>query len=241
MRKISIIILIGLSISCSNNRDDNGLLWRIVSKDGKTGFIYGTIHLYPDDQIKISDKVFTLLKQCGTLALERNIKDSLDQRIFQEQINNFETIFKPYQVIFDKYGTGLINMEAELITIAETNNLKLVGLETSTELLDIMSKIPNSDRNVTNKSILEFYEMTIGLYNEERIDLYADTYLNKELGVETRKIMVNERNKNWLDNIEYLITQDNVFIGVGMGHLGGEKGLLNLLLKKGYKLERIKI
>ena len=245
MKKISVyllLLLVGLTISCSDDRDDkSGLLSRVTSKDKKTGFIFGTIHLYPNDRLKISNQVLSTLRQCETLALERNIKDSVDQKLFTERPIRIQTILRTYQVISDKYREGLKNMESELITFADSNDMKLTGLETSTELLDLMTKVPNIDKGETDEHIIGLYEITIDIYKDELIDYFADTYLNKELGLETRKLLVDKRNENWLDNIENLINQDNAFIAIGMGHLGGENGLLNLLEKKGYKLERIKI
>jgi hypothetical protein len=244
MNKISVylLLLIGLTISCSDNRDDkSGLLWRVTSKDKKIGFIFGTIHLYPNDRLKISNQVLSTLKHCKTLALERNIKDSVDQRIFTERAIRIQAIFRTYQVISNKYGEGLKNMESELITFADSNNIRLTGLETSTELLELMTKVPSIDKGETDEYIVGLYELSLDIYKDELIDYFADIYLNKELGLEARKLLVDNRNENWLDNIDNLINQDKVFIAVGMGHLGGEHGLLNLLKKKGYKLERIEI
>lgn len=133
-------------------------------------------------------------------------------------------------------------MEAELITFADFSNIKLTGLETSDEVLGLMAKVPSIDKkSETDEFVLGLYELTVDIYKEELIDYFAETRLNKELGLETRKVIVDKRNENWLDNIESLINQDNAFIAVGMGHLGGENGLLNLLEKKGYRLERIRI
>jgi len=244
MKKISayLLLFIGLTISCSDSQNDkSGLLWRVTSQDKKIGFIFGTIHLYPTDRVKISNKVLSTLKQCETLALERNIKDSVDQKIFTERLIEIQTILRPYQVISDKYGERLKNMESELITYADSNEIKLTGLETSTELLDLMTRVPNIDKGETDEYIVGLYEISLDMYKAELIDYFADTYLNKELGLEPRKLLVDKRNENWLDNIENLINHDKAFIAVGVGHLGGENGLLNLLKKKGYKLERIEI
>jgi uncharacterized protein len=244
MKKFSVylLLLVGLTVSCSDNRDDkSGLLWRVTSKDKKIGFIFGTIHLYPNDRLKISNQVLSTLKQCKTLAIERNIRDSLDQNIFTERAKRIQAIFRTYQVISDKYGEGLKNMESELIAFADSNNINLTGLETSTELLELMTKVPDIDKHETDEYIVGLYELSLDIYKDELIDYFADTYINKELGLEARKLLVDNRNENWLDNIDSLISQDKVFIAVGMGHLGGENGLLNLLRKKGYKLERIEI
>lgn len=53
------------------------------------------------------------------------------------------------------------------------------------------------------------------------------------------KSLLVDRNKNWIPQIEEFLTEDkNVLVIVGAAHLAGEDGLLTLLTKKGYKLER---
>ena len=53
--------------------------------------------------------------------------------------------------------------------------------------------------------------------------------------------LLNERNAKWIPVIEKNIALTPSFIAVGGGHLGGEKGVINLLRKKGYKLTPIKL
>ena len=53
--------------------------------------------------------------------------------------------------------------------------------------------------------------------------------------------MVDQRNLNWLDDIERLVQPGGAFIAVGMGHLGGKNGLLHLLRQRGYRVESLKL
>lgn len=49
-----------------------------------------------------------------------------------------------------------------------------------------------------------------------------------------------ERNRNMVSKIEdYLDTNDTYFVVVGAGHLVGEKGIIQLLNKKGYSLQQL--
>lgn len=65
--------------------------------------------------------------------------------------------------------------------------------------------------------------------------------------VETYKIFAKyyheilvRRNHNWVPKIEkFLKDKKNYFVIVGVAHLAGEDGLLTLLERKGYELERI--
>ena len=52
--------------------------------------------------------------------------------------------------------------------------------------------------------------------------------------------LVSERNKNWKKQIvELLPVQSSLFV-VGSGHLPGEKGMIKLLKKAGYKVKPVK-
>lgn len=54
-------------------------------------------------------------------------------------------------------------------------------------------------------------------------------------------IFLVQRNASWMQKLEgFLSTSDHVMVLVGAGHLGGETGVLELLRKKGYKVEKVK-
>ena len=59
--------------------------------------------------------------------------------------------------------------------------------------------------------------------------------------VDARTISVQPWEKSMLAKIEKAIREKTTFIAVGGGHLGGEKGVLNLLRKQGYTIEAIKL
>jgi uncharacterized protein YbaP (TraB family) len=52
-------------------------------------------------------------------------------------------------------------------------------------------------------------------------------------------VFLNHRNESWIPEIEKLVKLQPTFIAVGAAHLGGEKGVLNLLRQKGYSIEPI--
>ena len=52
-------------------------------------------------------------------------------------------------------------------------------------------------------------------------------------------LQISERNHNWLPIIQQHLSEDSTFIAVGVAHLYGEDGLLNLLKKQGWSQQRI--
>ncbi|TPE44501.1 TraB/GumN family protein [Pontibacter mangrovi] len=241
MKKIPFLLwwVVLLVFSCSTERETkSGIFWKITSNDGNESFLYGTMHEYPEGRIAVSKKVLSALRTCKTLALERDLKNVEDQRIFLQN-DKHKVDLKANQVIASRYN--LKSMEGELVSVANSNNIKIRGLETAKELLDVLDKVPHRYESQTEEQTIEHYEQLINIYNSELIDYFADEFLVKEFGDETRKLVVNQRTLNWLDDIEGLVKEDKTFIAVGMGHLGGKNGLLNLLKNKGYKLERIRL
>jgi len=51
--------------------------------------------------------------------------------------------------------------------------------------------------------------------------------------------LLYRRNADWIPKLEKLFEQDKVFVAVGAGHLQGPRGVIALLEKRGFKVERI--
>ena len=66
--------------------------------------------------------------------------------------------------------------------------------------------------------------------------------LNYALDLECDKeSLLTQRNNQWMNIIPNLLTNKNVFIAVGYSHLTKKCGIINQLIKKGFKVEPIKI
>lgn len=55
------------------------------------------------------------------------------------------------------------------------------------------------------------------------------------------KLLVDNRNAEWIPKMEAEMSKGSMFFAVGAGHLPGDSGLLTLLQKAGYKLSPVKI
>jgi uncharacterized protein len=83
----------------------------------------------------------------------------------------------------------------------------------------LMKDYPQGDLN-------EIFEYT--LHPTENNPVFIEAFYNK-------------RNMEWLPKIDKMMHESPAFIAIGVSHLEGEKGLLNLLKAKGYQLTPIKI
>ncbi|GGG19862.1 TraB/GumN family protein [Pontibacter amylolyticus] len=232
--------LLLLLSSCSGTQEPAaGLLWKITTTDGREAFLFGTMHEYPSDQIAISDDAMAALETCSVLATELNLRDKEDQALFRKH-NKFQTGAKTHQVLLNRYGASLKSMEGTLMQVADRHQIRITGLETAMEVLGVLEQIPLPVEGLTDEQILAQAERLIELYKGGEIDVVANEMLDKELGPDIRNLIVDQRNLNWLDDIENLIRHERAFIAVGMGHLGGEKGLISLLRQKGYRVEQFR-
>ena len=72
-------------------------------------------------------------------------------------------------------------------------------------------------------------------------ELLPDMLLSKEKFPTGYHAMFTDRNNNWIPKIENYLAGDNItFVIVGLAHLHGPDGLLELLKNKGYGIKQIK-
>ena len=141
------------------------------------------------------------------------------------------------------------SVEGELMKIAKEQKEETIGLETVTEQLNVFDAIPyqdqmnelvktaksdlDKDRNELNK-VLELYK------TEDVEAMY--TFTQQSENVLTSKFdeeLLNSRNQNWIARISKIADNKATFFGVGAAHLGGEKGVINLLRKYGFTVEPV--
>jgi uncharacterized protein YbaP (TraB family) len=67
--------------------------------------------------------------------------------------------------------------------------------------------------------------------------------MNKQMSKDKtlQTTLSDERNVNWIPKLEKEMKERASFIAVGGGHLGGKKGVINLLKAKGYKIAAVKL
>ena len=92
---------------------------------------------------------------------------------------------------------------------------------------------------------------------EEMVDLITTAYFSQDLTLieeameqeskidcgtteEDEDILINNRNRNWVELMPDMMAEQPTLFVVGAGHLCGEKGVLKLLEKAGYTIEGMK-
>jgi len=130
---------------------------------------------------------------------------------------------------------------------AISEKLNLHFLETGSFQTELLNKIPIKDQ------IKDLKEMLINpqkaVFNIKKMrELYLLGNLNNlmafllktsSLSKKFENELLDKRNTKWLKLILPLLKKGRVFIAVGVAHLYGENGLINLFKKNGYLIEQL--
>lgn len=131
-----------------------------------------------------------------------------------------------------------------LYSYAKDNGKPVLGLETMEEQIAVTEGIPAEDymqfigdlsKSETQfEELIGFYEKgdIESLYNQFKKEMYSE-YWEKEFVIKRNQIMVKR-----IDSILSTV-HENVFVGIGAGHLGGPEGVLTLLKKQGYTVKPV--
>ncbi len=143
-------------------------------------------------------------------------------------------------------------LDVSLAQEAESRGTVVYGLEKPEEQLDVFAGMSEVDQVALLESSIG-YAAEQGLGQETLIRLYlaGDLAAIFRLMVEPARLLgedymttfierlLDARNEVMVHRMDGLLKHGNAFIGVGAAHLPGDKGVLHLLEKKGYKITRV--
>lgn len=139
------------------------------------------------------------------------------------------------------------NMDEYFQKDAEMTGKNVLGLETISFQLQMLTDFGIPLQKQYDIIIEDFAKKDSD--TEELVSIYKtmnikklDNYFREQLTSydEFTKIMVDKRNENWIQKMPSIMTGKSTLFAVGAGHLTGEKGVLNLLKEKGYKITPVK-
>jgi hypothetical protein len=134
--------------------------------------------------------------------------------------------------------------------MAATDKKEVRGLESLEAELAALDKIPMDEQL---KGLVDMAKNPAEAQKEftELVSVYKSRDINKLMGaMKTSKFsggdfsqyedsLLGERNANWVPVIEKAAKEKPTFFAFGAGHLGNEKGVVNLLRKKGYTVKPV--
>lgn len=133
-----------------------------------------------------------------------------------------------------------------LTLMASQAGMKISGLETLQEQMEILDRVPYSDML---KSIVEMVEnidksrddfnQMVAAYKNENIEVLSKLLEEYDTGAGESKLFLDDRNVKWIPTIKAAIEQNKTFVAVGAGHLFGKSGLIELMQNEGYEVKPV--
>jgi len=215
-----------------------------------------TIAMEIDMNISLSDQM-ELIK-LSTLPEGKTLKDFMTDTAYgklksycmdsvgwnEAKFNRFsilKPIFFSSLVLQEKMGKQK-SFEEEFKKIGKKQGKRLMGLETMKYQMETMDRISieNQVKYLDSLSSMAEFNELFALYQKEDInELHA--YISRETASipDFNHWFLDVRNTNWIPVIEKQIAAEQTFIAVGAGHLGGPKGVIELLRNQGYTVSGI--
>jgi uncharacterized protein len=287
--KIALIaLLLPLQLLGQKDTLTNTLLWEVTGKGIKKSYVFGTMHLLPAKDFRLSNEVLKKLKKSDKLVMEIDLNKNTNpigmmMKMFMKNKMTLDSLLTPEEVTFViekslKFGLPanmikkvkpmFISMlaesmgvkteesdnstksyEFELMALAKKFKKETDGLETVEYQLSIFDSIPYS---LQAKMLVEelkkekardskILNETINLYKEQNIDAMVSV-LNEGMGSDTliKSFLLTKRNTNWISQMQMKMKANPCFFAVGAGHLGGNEGVIRLLMASGYTVKPLK-
>lgn len=173
--------------------------------------------------------------------LSKFFKDSLGLSL------SFLESTKPYFLVAMLYPKMMpcktvSGVEEELMKLAKKDKKPINGLETMQFQASVFDSIPYEEQaKELLKSIdsisayTKYFDTMVQVYKSQQLPAMEDLFSKSEFGMEEHQdLLLDNRNKNWVNKLKKIMLKEAVFVAVGAGHLVGDNGLIALLKKEGY-------
>ena len=163
--------------------------------------------------------------------------------------------FKPFlaasMIMEQKAGQcdNMISMEQLVMEAAKKSDVAIKGMETMEYQLGIFDSIPYAFQakqlvkmlNEDDKNDAEEMKQLTDAYRSQQLDKMEELTKKEDMGIQKfTDLLLYNRNIAWAQKLEGLLADHSLVIAVGAGHLPGDKGVINLLRKAGYKVEPVR-
>ncbi len=166
--------------------------------------------------------------------------------------NNFYSRLQPIILVTSTTALTLQNNivypEIELEDIAKDNKLKLVSLSNVNDEIVAFEQFPIEDQvealkytiNNFDAHIKEYKKMVRRYHKEQDLRFVKKVTFKATNESEIfRKVYYDDRTQSWVPKIKKIIKSKSAFIALGVPHLVGDQGMVELLRKEGYKVSPV--
>lgn len=181
-----------------------------------------------------SDEIYSQMGTMTPTAISTQLTMMFSMIDLAGQYNPGNTIDQYFQVQALKAGKKVGGLESVRFQTSVLFGNKPIEEQVD----DLMQYIEMADlsREINKELVEAYYAQDIRSIQTAFEESYELTENDQEEYVE----LLDKRNMKWIDLIPTIIKQEPTFIAVGVGHLLGEKGIIELLRAKGYTVEAVK-
>jgi len=202
------------------------------------------------DHIKMSD----LLSDEEYKLIDVELKSVLKIGLKEVSILNPSLILTLYELEVYKKLTGFtedVQSDSYFQLVATEKGKKVVGLETVDQQIQFLFGNGSLERQAdvlietiqhkdsTINDMLQLNRLYKAGKLEELVNLAKGKGNVTDMTVDEYARLVDERNADWLTKLPQNMKESSCFVAVGALHLGGEKGLIKLLQKAGFKVNAV--
>ncbi|MBI2258916.1 MAG: TraB/GumN family protein [Flavobacteriia bacterium] len=229
------------------------MLWKISGNGLKKNcYLFGSFHTNDARVFNFSDSLYFALFQSDVIALEADVYPLfLYEDVRKSKVNiKFDNFGAPYTTetkpIKTKYGyeNGKPQfLDLYLQTLAQNMGKTTYFLETIDEQQEAFETIYEKSQKkqkfedftlVENKFISAYIKGNI----DELRSLVEEDLKNSEFAYER---IINQRNIKMADKLDSLFKKKSTLSIIGAAHLSGNKGIIQLLKKKGYIVRPVQV
>ncbi len=231
-------------------RHENKLLWEITTKgQKKKSYLYGSFHTNDKRVFQLSDSTYFALNNAEIIAMETDIYAMFkDWDTRQESLNlNFDSNGNPYTNSSNPTSTTYGNedgmpqfLDLYFMQYGFMANKEIFALESIEDQIGLVDNQFNWYDYSYTERFINAEEKAINLYLNGDVEaLEKSLRVSLKWNPEFFDRLILKRNVVMADGIDTLVRKNSAFIAVGAGHLGGEKGIVNLLRSKGHLVRPI--
>ncbi len=138
-----------------------------------------------------------------------------------------------------------VSLDEHLWNLAKKEGKTLQGIETLQEQVEVVGKIPLDEQIrmllAIGKNVGRFRQQlrhAATLYQQGDVQRLFKNVKKNSKGL--RKLLLYRRNEIMAERIAGAVKEKTLFAAIGVGHLGGERGVIRLLKKEGLRVRPVR-
>lgn len=231
-----------LSDNLKNVIKETGQIYFEIDMDNMMEMLGAIKYLRMNDNKKLSDLL--------TAEEYKKITDYFKKNpgpIPLQMMEGFKPYFLSSLIEEQKMTCGKGGMEQVIMDESKQYKKEIKGLETVEFQASVFDSIPYEQQAKELVKTIDSAEVIshstdelIAVYKQQDLKKIEELTVKEEGGVaEHIDLLLYNRNADWAEKMKTIMPSNNTLFAVGAAHLPGERGLIELLRKKGFTLKPI--